>query len=149
VGLAQQRRGDPRRSPGFWRVGCSLPERVEAYLQSIRLAQALRSDKTRWPDTPVEEVIRAARAAPAAVTILPLTLQIETPVAQADGKAQEPVPFWPRVSAELPGLRVFPSSCRASLSLLPLRLRCWPVPRTSCGVRNGFRRYSANSVQSC
>ena len=69
------------------------PERVEAYLQSIRLAQALRSDKTPWPDTPVEEVIRAARAAPAAVSHLPLTSQIETSVAQADGEAQEPVPF--------------------------------------------------------
>jgi transmembrane sensor len=69
------------------------PERVEAYLQSIRLAQALRSDKTCWPDTPVEEVICAARAAPAAVSHLPLTSQIETPVAQPDGEPQEPVPF--------------------------------------------------------
>jgi transmembrane sensor len=70
------------------------PERVEAYLQSIRLAQALRSDKTRWPDTAVEEVICAAKAAPAAVSHLPLTLQNETPVAHADGAAQEQVPFW-------------------------------------------------------
>jgi transmembrane sensor len=69
------------------------PERVEAYLQSIRLAQALRSDKTCWPDTPVEEVICAARAAPAAVSHLPLTSQIEAPVAQLDGEAQEPVAF--------------------------------------------------------
>jgi transmembrane sensor len=69
------------------------PERVEAYLQGIRLAQALRSDKTRWPDTAVEEVICAARAAPAAVSHLPLTLPIKTPVTQADGAAQEQVPF--------------------------------------------------------
>jgi transmembrane sensor len=47
------------------------PERVEAYLQSIRLAQTLRSDKTRWPDTPIEDVICAAKAAPAAVSRLP------------------------------------------------------------------------------
>jgi transmembrane sensor len=85
------------------------PERVEAYLQSIRLAQALRSDKTRWPDTPVEEVICAARAAPAAVSHLPLTLQSETPVAQADGEAQESVPFWvprERRASGAAGLRV-------------------------------------------
>jgi transmembrane sensor len=85
------------------------PERVEAYLQSIRLAQALRSDKTRWPDTPVEEVICAARTAPAAVSHLPLTLQIEAPVAQADGEAQEPIPFWApreRRAADAAGLRV-------------------------------------------
>ena len=79
------------------------PERVEAYLQSIRLAQALRSDKTRWPDTPVEEVVCAARAAPAAVSHLPLTLQIETPVAQADGEAQESVPFWVPPERRAPG----------------------------------------------
>ena len=47
------------------------PERVEAYLQSIRLAQTLRSDKTRWPDTSIEDVICAAKAAPAAVSRLP------------------------------------------------------------------------------
>jgi transmembrane sensor len=47
------------------------PERVEAYLQSIRLAQTLQSDKTRWPDTPIEDVICAAKAAPAAVSRLP------------------------------------------------------------------------------
>jgi transmembrane sensor len=85
------------------------PERVEAYLQSIRLAQALQSDKTRWPDTPVEEVICAARAAPAAVSHLPLTSQIETPVAQPDGEAHEPVPFWvprERRASGAAGLRV-------------------------------------------
>jgi transmembrane sensor len=85
------------------------PERVEAYLQSIRLAQALRSDKTRWPDTPVEEVICAAIAAPAAVSHLPLTSQIETPVAQPDSEAQEPLPFWApreRRASGAAGLRV-------------------------------------------
>jgi transmembrane sensor len=85
------------------------PERVEAYLQSIRLAQALRSDKTCWPDTPVEEVICAARAAPAAVSHLPLKSQIETPVAQLDGEAQEPVQFRlprERRASGVAGLRV-------------------------------------------
>jgi transmembrane sensor len=47
------------------------PERVEAYLQAARLTLALKSHKTRWPDTPVEDLIRAARAAPSEVASLP------------------------------------------------------------------------------
>ena len=50
------------------------PERVEAYLQAARLNLALRSHKTRWPDTPVEDLIRAARAASSEVASLPTTL---------------------------------------------------------------------------
>jgi ferric-dicitrate binding protein FerR (iron transport regulator) len=70
------------------------PERVEAFLQTVRLSQALRSDKTRWPDTPVEDLIRAAKAAPAGVSHLPRMLQVETPVAQAEGKVHKSVPLW-------------------------------------------------------
>jgi ferric-dicitrate binding protein FerR (iron transport regulator) len=69
------------------------PERVEAFLQTVRLSQALRSDKTRWPNTPVEDLIRAAKAAPAEVSHLPLTLQIDTPVAPAEGKVHKSVPL--------------------------------------------------------
>lgn len=47
------------------------PERVEAYLQAARLALALRSHRTRWPDTPVEDLIRAARTAPSEVVSFP------------------------------------------------------------------------------
>jgi len=39
------------------------PERVEAFLQTARLMRALKSRETRWPDTPIEELIRAAHAA--------------------------------------------------------------------------------------
>src|SRR6266853_4695743 len=39
------------------------PERVEAFLQTARLMRALKSRETRWPDTPIEELIRAAKAA--------------------------------------------------------------------------------------
>ena len=46
------------------------PERVEAYLQAARLTAALKSHKTRWPDTPIEDLIRAARAAPSEVASL-------------------------------------------------------------------------------
>jgi transmembrane sensor len=38
------------------------PERVSAYLQAAQLAQVLRSPATPWPDTPVDELIRAAAA---------------------------------------------------------------------------------------
>src|SRR6266705_3319176 len=39
------------------------PERVEAFLQTARLMRALKSGETRWPDTAIEELIRAAKAA--------------------------------------------------------------------------------------
>jgi transmembrane sensor len=38
------------------------PERVEAYLQAARLTQVLTSRDTQWPDTPVEDLISAAKA---------------------------------------------------------------------------------------
>jgi ferric-dicitrate binding protein FerR (iron transport regulator) len=47
------------------------PERVEAYLQAARLTLALKSHKTRWPDTPIDDLVRAARAAPSEVVGLP------------------------------------------------------------------------------
>jgi transmembrane sensor len=47
------------------------PERVEAYLQAARLTLALKSQKTRWPDTPIEDLVRAARTAPSDVASLP------------------------------------------------------------------------------
>ena len=40
------------------------PERVEAFLQTARLMRALKSRDTRWPDTPIEQLIRAAKVAP-------------------------------------------------------------------------------------
>src|ERR1700753_969650 len=57
---------------GEWVTGSA--ERVEAFLQSIRLAQALRSDQTRWHGPPIEDVIAAAKAAPAAVSHLPFKM---------------------------------------------------------------------------
>ena len=38
------------------------PERVEAYLRMARLEQVLKSPGLRWPTTPAEELIRAAKA---------------------------------------------------------------------------------------
>lgn len=34
------------------------PERIEAFLQAARLTKALKSKKIRWPDTPVEVLLR-------------------------------------------------------------------------------------------
>jgi transmembrane sensor len=105
------------------------PERVEAFLQSIRLAQALRSDKTRWPDTPIEDVICAAKAAPAAVSHLPLRLQIETPVAQADGKVRESDPLGaPREHSDIgaAGLRILvPRIAMAAAITLAVLVASW------------------------
>jgi len=58
-----------RRAFAEWVV--RSPERVEAFLQAARLSQALRSNTTRWPDTPVEELIRAAQAAPSDIASFP------------------------------------------------------------------------------
>ncbi len=38
------------------------PERIEAYLAMERLMTVLRADTVRWPDTPVETLIREARS---------------------------------------------------------------------------------------
>lgn len=40
------------------------PERIEAYLEVARLVRGLKSSHIRWPDTPADELIRAAKAAP-------------------------------------------------------------------------------------
>ncbi|MEP7246221.1 MAG: FecR domain-containing protein [Gammaproteobacteria bacterium] len=64
------------------------PERVDAFLQSARLSRMLRSDKVRWPDTPVAELIRAAKAAPCEV--------INLPSARAEGHSNAPSADAPR-----------------------------------------------------
>jgi transmembrane sensor len=43
------------------------PERVEAYLQTARLVQAIKSPKLIWPKTAAEVLIREAKASPEAV----------------------------------------------------------------------------------
>jgi transmembrane sensor len=53
------------------------PERVSAYLQAAQASQVLRSPRTPWPDTPVDELIGAA-AAPG-VTRLPGLTASATP----------------------------------------------------------------------
>src|SRR5262245_62294659 len=47
------------------------PERVEAFLQAARLSQALSASTTLWPETSVDELIRAARESRHDVAQLP------------------------------------------------------------------------------
>src|SRR5262249_32260290 len=47
------------------------PERVEAFLQSARISQALTARQTPWPETSVEDLLRAAREARHEVSQLP------------------------------------------------------------------------------
>src|SRR5262249_33203204 len=82
------------------------PDRVAAYLETARLALALRSDKTRWPDTPVEELIREAKASPGEIASLPISSNSpgrdmrRWPLASASGFAM-PKTIGPRFAAIL------------------------------------------------
>jgi transmembrane sensor len=49
------------------------PERVEAFLETARLNRALKSSELRWPETSVEELVRAAKASHRNVARLPLS----------------------------------------------------------------------------
>ena len=65
------------------------PERVEAFLQTARLTRALESKDLRWPDTPVETLIREAKSAPAGVVGLPVRFQ-------RNGSLEQRVSPWTR-----------------------------------------------------
>lgn len=47
------------------------PERIAAYLRTARLMRALRSGRAEWPQTPADELIREAKAAPLDAMTLP------------------------------------------------------------------------------
>jgi transmembrane sensor len=75
------------------------PERVQAYLEAARLGLALRSRKTGWPDTPVEELIRTATTAPAEVASLSRSIRRsegEPDGSPSDGAIRRGVLTWPR-----------------------------------------------------
>ena len=46
------------------------PERIEAYLEIERLMTVLRADTVRWPDTPVAQLIREAKASVEPVALI-------------------------------------------------------------------------------
>ena len=67
------------------------PERVEAYLGVARVMSALQSGGARWPDTPVEQLIREAKASceassPAIVSLRPATVRALAPASTAAGR---------------------------------------------------------------
>src|SRR5215813_6978583 len=70
------------------------PERVEAFLQAARLSQALSASTTSWPDTSVEELIRAAREARHDVAQLPRAPGASASPARAEFSTR--VPLAPR-----------------------------------------------------
>ncbi|HEV2444090.1 MAG TPA: FecR domain-containing protein [Steroidobacteraceae bacterium] len=47
------------------------PERIAAYLQTAQLMRALRTGRAAWPQTPTDELIREAKAAPCDPMTLP------------------------------------------------------------------------------
>jgi transmembrane sensor len=61
------------------------PERVEAYLQTARLVQAIKSPQLLWPSTAAEVLIREAKASPEAV--LPFsTARVAAPVDRGNAR---------------------------------------------------------------
>jgi len=89
------------RTFGEW--AARSPERVEAYLQAARLGLALRSHRMRWPDTPVEDLIRAARTASSEVVSFPGTpvrRERETPdsILEPTHRVGLPLRTWLRVA---------------------------------------------------
>jgi transmembrane sensor len=62
------------------------PERVSAYLRAAQVAYVLRSPRTAWPDTPVDELIRMA-AAPD-VARLPAAAADERPASRRSTRPQ-------------------------------------------------------------
>jgi len=61
------------------------PERVEAYLQTARLAKAIKSPRLIWPSTAAEVLIREAKASPE--TVLPFsTTRVSASVGRGEGR---------------------------------------------------------------
>ena len=61
------------------------PERVEAYLQTARLVQAIKSPKLIWPKTAAEVLIRQAKASPE--TVLPFsTVRVAATVGRVEAR---------------------------------------------------------------
>ena len=69
--LLNERQATPADQRAFVEWMSKSPERVAAYLQAARLALALGSTETHWPDTPVEDLIREAKATPREIAVLP------------------------------------------------------------------------------
>lgn len=77
--LLNERQATPADQRAFVEWMSKSPERVAAYLQAARLALALGSAETHWPETPVEELIREAKASPREIAVLPIASDANLP----------------------------------------------------------------------
>ena len=75
------------------------PERVAAFLQAARLSLALSARTTPWPETSVEDLIRAAREARHDVAQLPRASGASVPVSPARRWFGSRVPLAARIAA--------------------------------------------------
>jgi transmembrane sensor len=88
-----------RREFGEWIA--RSPERVAAFLQTARLMRALKSSDVRWPDDPVDVLVREAKAAPAEVVISLQNASDRTPVNAEPGSRRTFLPQLIGVAATL------------------------------------------------
>jgi transmembrane sensor len=88
------------------------PERVEAYIQAARLTKALRSKKVRWPDTPVDDLVREAKETPAEVVSIfsPPSSQAKPKDRQGHRKPPHMLAFAATVLVAIAGTWVFLAS---------------------------------------
>jgi transmembrane sensor len=75
------------------------PERVEAFLQTARLSQALSARRTPWPETSVEDLIRVAREARHDVAQLPRVTRARASAPPGRGWFGSRLPLAARVAA--------------------------------------------------
>jgi transmembrane sensor len=79
------------------------PERVEAYLQTARLAKAIKSPRLIWPSTAAEVLIREAKAS--SETVLPFsTTRVSAPVGRGEGRHVQSRLAWAAVAVLLIGV---------------------------------------------
>jgi len=79
------------------------PERVEAYLQTARLAKAIRSPRLIWPSTAAEVLIREAKASPE--TVLPFsTSRVSASVGRGEGRHVQSRFAWAATAVLLIGI---------------------------------------------
>ena len=78
------------------------PERVGAYIQAARLTKALESKKLRWPDTPIEILVREARETPADIVSIFSSTTSPAKPKERQGRLKPPLKF--AVAATLPVL---------------------------------------------
>jgi transmembrane sensor len=79
------------------------PERVEAYLQTARLAKAIKSPRLIWPSTAAEVLIREAKTSPE--TVVPFsTTRVSASVVRGEGRHVQSRFAWTAAAVLLMGV---------------------------------------------